>query len=760
MTVAAWRARSALLLGLCAGATLALSALLGASAQVAGAAQGASASKALARSVPSVVAQGVAQVVGPRAASTRITLNVDLQVREQAGLQELITAASTPDSPSYGDYLTQAEYLARFAPTDAEVQAVVSWLRSEGLDVTGASPDNELVHVATTTGLAQRAFAITIDNYTLAGHAFYANASAPSVPSDLPVQSVGGLTNYGLPQADHLCKGVFCGIWGTEFRTAYGVAGSGEHETIGFTLWGEEIPQSEYTAYAKYTGTTAITVGGKGANGLEFIQVDGPSAINSDGEVALDTETAHALAPGIHETYWLGANNEYTTLEETLNTAAESGVKVISNSWSETGYGSCGVPPGFGTPLEHGAATGKTFFFSTGDYGAKEGCHSPASSPYAVAVGGTDLLVGTKGEWKSETAIKDDGGCTNSVARPSWQTGIGEPLEYPSTACSGRAVPDVSADSCYSGEENFPVGECWATIAVEGRFFESGGTSLAAPLWTAGAAIWNKDNVTRKRPPLGFVAPLLYTLANNPSDYGKDYHDITTGENGFAAGPGWDEATGWGSPNFKNLELSAAEPRVETKGYSAVSGLSQTTAVLGGLVYPHEVKVTGCKFEYGTTTKYGSSTPCTALPETNNEPNEVFGLLKSLKPETTYHYRISATNSAGTSTGLDAEFLTPARVAPKVSTGSASEIDTTTAKLLAEVNPELGEVTKCVFEYGTTTKYGSSVSCAGLPGDGSSAVGVSAALKGLKGTTTYHFRISATNDAGTSKGADEKFSTG
>ncbi len=134
--------------------------------------------------------------------------------------------------------------------------------------------------------------------------------------------------------------------------------------------------------------------------------------------------------------------------------------------------------------------------------------------------------------------------------------------------------------------------------------------------------------------------------------------------------------------------------------------------------------------------------------------------LTGLAANTTYHFRISATNAGGTSKGADETLTTPPN-APTVVTGVATSITQTSATLNATVNPNGGEVTECKFEYGTNTEYKSTpVSCASLPGKGTKAVAVSASLAGLlTANTTYHFRISATNASGTSKGADETVTT-
>jgi phosphodiesterase/alkaline phosphatase D-like protein len=132
--------------------------------------------------------------------------------------------------------------------------------------------------------------------------------------------------------------------------------------------------------------------------------------------------------------------------------------------------------------------------------------------------------------------------------------------------------------------------------------------------------------------------------------------------------------------------------------------------------------------------------------------------ITGLEPSTAYHFRISATNTGGTNKGADETFKT-LPPAPTVVTEAASSITRSAATLRASVNPNGGEVSECRFEYGTTTAYGKSVPCTPSPGSGEGAVAVSAPVTGLEPSTAYHFRISATNTGGTSKGADRTFRT-
>jgi subtilase family serine protease len=510
---------------------------------------------------PAAVAN--AKVRAAHASIAALELNVGLSVRNDGQLKAAIAAASTPGSPSYGKYLTKADYMASYAPTDAQVAAVESWLSEEGLQVTGSSSDNLIVHVKGSTAAAEHAFGVAISDYTGAdGRTFYAPDSSPSVPADLAIESVSGLSDAVKAVTASKCIGTECGATGLELLTTYNSPANAEGETIAYALWGKPLTKETFSAYAEKTGTTELKLG-SGNEEIEFKEVGGANKETGEAEKgsiteeALDTESAHVVAPKAHHIYFLANENTFAKLETTVHEASESTAKVISNSWEVEGLACSVSAPGMEAILEKAVSLGKTVFFSTGDDGAAHGCAYPSSSQYVVAVGGTRAEIGPKGEYKTETALKDGGNCNNGIARPSWQTGLGAVFVYPASSCTGRVTPDISAISAYSGEETFPQGEPFLLVFFYSGstfFGKSGGTSLSAPVWTAGSADWNHANALEGRPGIGFVDPTLYALANDANEYGFDFHDVKEGTNGFAARAGYDEATGWGSPNFFELD--------------------------------------------------------------------------------------------------------------------------------------------------------------------------------------------------------------
>ena len=184
-----------------------------------------------------------------------------------------------------------------------------------------------------------------------------------------------------------------------------------------------------------------------------------------------------------------------------------------------------------------------------------------------------------------------------------------------------------------------------------------------------------------------------------------------------------------------------------------VSAVAPTTATVAGTVNPNGAATTWY-FEYGTSTSYGSKTASTNAGSGTANTNVSSGLT-GLKPATTYHYRLVATNSSGTTHGSDGIFSTSA--SPVATTGTAEAVTATSATLTGTVDPN-SRATTWYFQYGTSTSYGSKTP-AKSAGAGTAPVAVSAPVSGLARGKTYHFRLVATSDAGTSRGADHTFST-
>ena len=205
---------------------------------------------------------------------------------------------------------------------------------------------------------------------------------------------------------------------------------------------------------------------------------------------------------------------------------------------------------------------------------------------------------------------------------------------------------------------------------------------------------------------------------------------------------------------YLSVVYKAPAPIVTTE---AATALSETGATLKGLVNPHGYATT-YQFEYGTTTSYGTKVPVTAESVGSGKANvAVSKAISGLKGNTAYHYRVSATNAYGTTVGLDKTFTTPKL--PTVATEKPGTVNEHEASLKGSVNPN-GFSTTFQFEYGTTTSYGSKVPVpAESLGSGTTTFFPSKTATGLAEGTTYHYRIVASNAAGTAYGSDQTLKT-
>jgi subtilase family serine protease len=297
------------------------------------------------------------------------------------------------------------------------------------------------------------------------------------------------------------------------------------------------------------------------------------------GEIALDVEWAHAMAPGANIVLVAAKSDYDDDLIDGLNYALDNHLgDVVSMSFGESEL-YLANPDGLDIVAHWQAAFAKarrqhvTLMVSSGDQGSDtQGFGTlntgwPATSPLVTAIGGTNLQFGTatnadpNGSYRGEEVWNDGYGATGGgmsilMAEPDYQT-YNLPPSVNSKLHGYRGVPDLSYNAGVVGG----VIAAWAAPYGPGVFFIFGGTSAGAPQWSGIIADINQARGRK----LGFINKRLYQLGA-AGTLQSLLHDITVGDNafggvpGYPAGPGPDLSTGWGTPNFGQLGTMLADP--------------------------------------------------------------------------------------------------------------------------------------------------------------------------------------------------------
>jgi pseudomonalisin len=498
-----------------------------------------------------------ARLAGPT--TGMVSAGLELRTTHQAELSRLLSDLYRPESPRYHAFLRTGEFARRFAPDQASVSQLDSYLHASGVS-TRLSQDRLYLYLEGTPAAMGKAFGVRFGTYTGPdGRRYRSTDRSLSLPPALAptVAAAVGFSDLGRFQLQTQLRPAVrkSGAAGPatppqtygpqDFWSIYDVPASpsGRGQKIGILAEGDVRPAlKDLPIFEAKFGLPRVAT--------EIRTVGAPSAdLAGSGEWDLDTQYSTAYAPNvsrliIYAAASLGTND---IADEMHAFAAQNAVHQASFSAGlcEPLAVAAGMLTAGDQALQEAVAQGQTLFVASGDAGSfcpalvaangvplgAPAVEYPASSAFAIGTGGTTLLANTDHSYNNEIAwYAGGGGVSTQEDAPSFQTGAGG-----SFAGVKRGVPDVSLDS----DPNTGY-----AMVVGGADVTAGGTSAAAPSWLG---IWARCQEAHHTS-LGFAGPKLYAAP------AAAFHDVVVGYQGiFAATPGWDYTTGRGTPDVAAL---------------------------------------------------------------------------------------------------------------------------------------------------------------------------------------------------------------
>jgi phospholipase C len=490
----------------------------------------------------------------PLTAATRVGAVPD---DEQIEVSIYLKPRDVTPTPVSGEHPRDTLRKARVTAHAGDIKLVTDFAADNGLTVVSVDPGRRLVRVAGPAAKLQAAFRTVLSYYHDGKQSFRGRSGILSLPEDLAdvVESVLGLDTR--PQATPRLKRfqnaeVMPGYLPNQVAAFYGfpssVAGSGQCIAL-IELGGGFTTSDTQTAFQamKLTPPQVIAISIDGGTNKPTPD-DG-----ADGEVALDIQVAGGAAPGAKIAVYFAPNTDAGFVDAVTAAAHDStnSPSVISISWgsAEANW----TPQAMQTmtnALQDAASVNVSVFVAAGDNLATDGMTDgkahvdfPASSPWAIGCGGTNITV-SGDAITSETVWNDGnsgtgGGISDVYPVPEFQSGAGLPPSV-NDGHAGRGVPDVAGDAAPG---------TGYTIVVSGQMGVVGGTSAVAPLWAGLTALINQGATK----PVGFFLPTLYANSDLLRQVTQGDNKPTGSSIGYAAGPGWNGCTGLGVPRGQAL---------------------------------------------------------------------------------------------------------------------------------------------------------------------------------------------------------------
>ena len=631
----------------------------------------------------------------------RMILSLRLPDKKNADLKNFIAELHDPASPNFHRWLTPDEFRERFAPGPDDILAVTGWLKSHGFGIDEVAKGGAWINFSGTAANIEGAFHTPIHNYYVGGKLHHANSQDPSIPRaladlvagivslhDFPrkmmhktdiqnMSASGTLPDFTSGTTHYLAPADFATIYDVNPLYSAGINGNGQS----IAIVGRTNPSTASSDWSTFRSTMGLA-----ANPPRIIvngSNPGDQGVDEDFEADLDVEWSGAVA---RNSAILFVTSKSTSSTDGVDLSAQY---IVNNNLApimSTSFGSCEADMGsseqafYNNLWFQATLQGITPFVASGDAGAA-GCDSGsdtsgsgqavnglASTPYNVAVGGTEFSEGTGTYWSTgngsgygsalgyipETAWNESGAV--SGGSDLWATGGGVSSIYPKPAW--QASPGVPSD----GQRDVPDVALTAAshdaylVALQGGFYAISGTSAASPSFAGLMALVVQNTGQRQ----GNANTRFYPMAN--AQYGSGgvavFHDITSGNNsvpgvtGYSCTTGYDLASGlgsvdattlvnnWVAPNFSlsvaPLSLSVAQ------GASGTVGI--TTTLSGSFNSSIQLSVSG--LPAGATASFSPS----SIPAPGNGASVMTVTAGTAAAVGTFPLTITATNGSTTNT--------------------------------------------------------------------------------------------------------------
>lgn len=531
-----------------------------------------------------------AKVIAQAPSDERLEVTVRLRPRnELPDPSELLEPSEGPRK-----FLTHEQYEKSYGADPKDVAQVRKFAKEHDLIVVRESPARRSVMLSGTVADFSRAFGVDLKIYEYPGGTYRGRVGHVRVPAELSdaIEGVFGLDNrrvatphFRIHRQATAAAGVATdgarpfnpGEVAKLYNFPDDVDGSGQ--VIGIIELGGGYRPQDLANYFQSLGVRTPVVIPVSVDGAKNSPTGDPNS--DDGEVVLDIEVAGAIAPGAKIVVYFAPNDQTAKgfLDAITKAVHDTTHKptVISISWGgpeEINSQSNGFQIQFDKALHAAAMLGISVCVASGDNGAADvgptrpwdglaHVDFPASSPFALACGGTRLIaaqgaITAESVWNQKFADTSPnggpegsfgsggGGVSGAFPLPAYQKNARVPVSLNPQGAKGRGVPDVTGAGDPATGYN---------VRVDGQSFPVGGTSAVAPLWAALIARINQKLKGR----VGFVNPQLYALPAGSAAF----HDVTVGDNrvsfqaannvGYDSVAGWDACSGLGSPNGKTL---------------------------------------------------------------------------------------------------------------------------------------------------------------------------------------------------------------